>query len=64
MNPHKTPDGITWSCTVSGDDGAHLTPMLRFPDGGVQPGFDVGTLTHGVDKAVVWPEDLNVKQVD
>jgi hypothetical protein len=38
-------------------------PVLRFPDGEVKPGFDVGTRTNGVDEPR-WPEDLSVEKVE
>ena len=39
-----------------------VKPVLQFPGGNVQPGFNVGTRGNGVDGAW-WPEDLSVEVV-
>jgi hypothetical protein len=36
-----------------------LKPVVRFPDGKVKLGFDIGTRGNGVDDAR-WPADLSV----
>ena len=38
-------------------------PVLRFPGGEVEPGFQVGTRGNGVDQPR-WPEDLMVEVVE
>lgn len=40
-----------------------VAPVLRFPDGEVQPRFDVGTRTNGVDRPR-WPDDLTCEIVE
>ncbi|KAI7910091.1 hypothetical protein M0657_011529 [Pyricularia oryzae] len=40
-----------------------VAPVLRYPGGEVEPGFQVGTRTNGVDMAK-WPKDLGVEVVD
>ena len=37
-------------------------PMIKFPEGEVQLGYNVGTRTNGVDEPR-WPEDLSVEVV-
>jgi hypothetical protein len=37
-----------------------VAPVLRFPDGEVEPRFDVGTRGNGVDQPK-WPEDLSTE---
>ncbi|QIX01062.1 hypothetical protein AMS68_006579 [Peltaster fructicola] len=39
-----------------------VAPVLRFPDGPVEPGFQVGTRGNGIDKPH-WPKDLSVEVV-
>lgn len=39
-----------------------VAPVLRFPNGEVKLGFDVGTRTNGVDQPR-WPKDLSVEVV-
>jgi len=39
-----------------------VKPVLRFPDGAVEPGYNIGTRGNGVDVAK-WPEDLTVEIV-
>ncbi|KAK8060530.1 hypothetical protein PG996_010460 [Apiospora saccharicola] len=39
-----------------------VAPVLRYPNGEVKPGFDIGTRTNGVDQPV-WPDDLGVEVV-
>ncbi|KXJ87105.1 CoA-transferase family III domain-containing protein [Microdochium bolleyi] len=39
-----------------------VAPVLRFPGGEVEPGFQVGTRTNGVDEPY-WPDDLLVETV-
>jgi hypothetical protein len=39
-----------------------VKPVLQFPSGTVQPGFQVSARTNGVDEAR-WPEDLTVDLV-
>jgi len=34
-----------------------VKPILRFPQGFVKPGYNIGSRGNGVDKAE-WPEDL------
>lgn len=45
-----------------GKDIQIVAPVLRFPDGQVEPGYAIGTRTNGVDKPK-WPEDLSVEVV-
>lgn len=40
-----------------------VAPVLRYPNGEVKPGFDIGTRTNGVDQPV-WPDDLGVEVVE
>ncbi|TLS21649.1 uncharacterized protein PpBr36_09591 [Pyricularia pennisetigena] len=40
-----------------------VAPVLFYPGGEVEPGYQVGTRTNGVDMAK-WPEDLGVEVVD
>lgn len=39
-----------------------VAPILRFPGHEVQPGYQVGTRTNGVDQPR-WPDDLTVEVV-
>jgi hypothetical protein len=39
-----------------------VAPVLRFPSGEVEPGFNIGTRTNGVDEPV-WPDDLSTQVV-
>ncbi|KAK8042823.1 hypothetical protein PG994_013306 [Apiospora phragmitis] len=40
-----------------------VAPVLRYPNGEVKPGFDIGTRTNGIDEPV-WPDDLGVDVVE
>lgn len=40
-----------------------VKPIARFPEGGVELGFNVGTRTNGVDRPR-WPRDLGVEIVE
>ncbi|RMJ14268.1 hypothetical protein CDV36_006094 [Fusarium kuroshium] len=51
-----------YSCRYLGKDVKIVAPILRFPNGDVKPGFNVGTRSNGVD-AARWPEDLSVEVV-
>jgi hypothetical protein len=44
-------------CGVIGKPIRTPKPVLQFKDGLVEPGFNIGTRTNGVDKAM-WPQDL------
>lgn len=37
-------------------------PVLRFPEGTVEPGYNVSTRGNGVDKPY-WPEDLSTEVI-
>ncbi|KAH7143490.1 CoA-transferase family III domain-containing protein [Dactylonectria macrodidyma] len=39
-----------------------VAPVLRYPNGEVEPGYDIGTRTNGVDQPR-WPQDLTVEVV-
>jgi hypothetical protein len=39
-----------------------VKPVINFPEGEVQLGYNVGTRTNGVDEPR-WPEDLSVEVV-
>ncbi|RSL83633.1 hypothetical protein CEP51_004363 [Fusarium floridanum] len=51
-----------YSCRYLGKDVKIVAPILRFPNGDVKPGFNVGTRSNGVD-ATRWPEDPSVEVV-
>lgn len=45
-----------------GKDIKIVAPVLRFPGGEVEPGFQIGTRTNGIDEPY-WPDDLSVENV-
>jgi hypothetical protein len=58
------PDFFTrYNVRVLGKEMRIVAPVLRFPNGEVQPRFDVGTRTNGVDQPR-WPTDLTVEVVE